>query len=317
MGKQSETARLPAKARTPEALVTSRAFDWIMAWSRWFNPLHANDQLTEPRQTALAELAILVIQLGRCPRLEPEVHARIELLRQIVLGAYSSPVLHRFINYGPVEAAIGDLVIWLALKGHGGEDIVPRRSLMQAIRDRNIIALERNPMRMLELRYFLDLAGIPHRIPTAAELCRHSILGHKLNLDTLTDQSIYQVTHIIYYASDFGALPRHRIPLNRSVDRIVRQLLHSMIEARHWDLVAELVLAHRCLGLRDSPLVAQAWRQLKDAEERGDLFTFDAGLARVQTLSEKHNELFFLSTYHKPLVTTLAGHLPCHRAADR
>jgi Domain of unknown function (DUF6895) len=300
--------------RSTLPLAARRSLKWLLAWADWFDPLSSAAEPSESLLTALAELSLLVIQAARCPGLSPLERNAFASLRRTIREAYQKPRMHQFVEHGPPDAAVGNVLIWLAAADHGAEDILTRQDLIEIIRRRNVTALERTPMRMLELRYFLDLAQIPHSLPSAVLLLRMSILGNDVNISELTESSVYAITHLIFYAADFG-FAQSKVLARKRLIHMAAKLLGDMLDKGNWDLAAELILAYKCVGGSDNTLIAKSWRRLSRAQDANGAFgsqILKQQIAHVHCTEDVRKEVIFLKSYHKPLVTVLAGMLSRH-----
>jgi hypothetical protein len=119
------------------------------------------------------------------------------------------------------------------------------------------------PVEHLELRYALDLAGLPGPLGTAAELTGTALDDLDSRADALTEVDAYSLTHLVLYATDMGARP---LPVDPApVRRMVRRQLAEQVAAGDHDLTAELVHCARIAGLADDSLVRHALLRLLSA----------------------------------------------------
>lgn len=128
-----------------------------------------------------------------------------------------------------------------------------------------ITSQTRPPSAILELRWAQRLLGA-HVVDgdSDADLYRRDMLAHNLDLARTTDYEAYIATHLIFYLTDLGRSPW---PAELDGDRgqaaaWMSQLLALHLCRSHWDLVAELLLCWRALGLADTPLTGYGWEQL-------------------------------------------------------
>ncbi|MDI3388696.1 hypothetical protein QIS99_21165 [Streptomyces sp. B-S-A8] len=167
----------------------------------------------------------------------------------------------------------------------------------------------------IELRYFLDRGGFraPAHLPGLAALCRQSIAAQQPDVLQLTQSETYALTHVLFYATDFG---RHRrcLPAGEAAERLagsVRTLLGVHLARGSLDLLAELLLCDTAVaGVRpDDALVARGWHALATAQRPDGAVPSPvhrpgvlAGLA-----GEKAAAYLFGTCYHTTLAAALAA----------
>lgn len=257
----------------------------------------------ERSQTALAELAALVLQLRRRPRLarDPRAERCLDALER----AYRRPGLHEFPFRVEPRALVGHVLIWLALAPRDSQAIVPRARLQSLVDAGGVLADTREPYRALELRYVLDRAGLRHALPSAAELFRRTVLGGVLLPPALDPATAYAVTHTVFYATDYGlARPAYlEEARRRGILDVVRRSLRAMLDVSHWDLVGELVLAHACLARDPAPILVEAWSALAGVQDAS------GAVGPALPLPAPWTGDAFLGRYHMTLVAAMAGFL--------
>jgi len=301
---------------SPAGGVTQRALGWLQAHVDRFNPFRSTEGASEARQTALAELALFCFELAQNPKAHRRAEALWKHARGVLVEAYQRPELHRFILDGPEQAFTGHLLLWLATPREISGRLLPRRTLQGVFDHRGIARVPRPPMRLFELRYFLDYSGLRHSLPAPRQLLDAALRPVGQDPESLDARAVYDLTHIVFYATHFGRRPGAVLSQNErsAVASLTQILLERFIQQEHWDLVAELILARRCLCLPgESQATAAAWNALAQAQysdgSYGERLLQQILLA--QGLSpELAADSAFLRSYHPCLVTALAGLLP-------
>lgn len=251
---------------------------------------------SEPVQTAIAELALLVLvahRLGAASSIAP-------LQRQLTsLAGRSFPS-------GPLPgvtryAFVGYLVVWLSLNTGQNRWGMSHAELQQFVRESNLCALPRPLYRVIELRYLLDLGRLRHRLPSMGALWAmlRRLRGRSDAIWAETTQA-YEATHLVYYLTDFGRAPRRvlghadRVALGRELETL---LARCMAEG-HVDLVAEIAAAEPCLRPTRLHAAPAAWQYLATH------WRTDKGF----NLGEEEGEIEpFLRAYHPALITAVAA----------
>lgn len=125
-----------------------------------------------------------------------------------------------------------------------------RAGLARLAADGYLSTVARSPYLRLEIAYYADMAGVPHRNGSYRELYAASLLAGRSEALPITDADACTVAHTIFYLTDYGL----RTPdLDRSdLDRarhVVADLTAHYAERGEWDNVAKFVLSQFCLGL--------------------------------------------------------------------
>jgi len=295
-------------------LVVRRASGWLRRRLGNFDLPREQESWCEARRTALAELALVCLVLRRLPSAAAEYGWLIEPATCLLADAFRRKEVHSFLVEGPVAAFAGHLLMWAALPQEIAESVVTRSELERLLEARNVTRVERTPMRLLELRYLLELAGLRHHLGSWRELYRRTLAATRPVTASLEPSDIYAITHTVFYVTDFGRRPERALSRSERLRliRITDELQERMIRARHWDLVAELVLTRRCLAGGATLADHAAWEALARAQaEEGHFLsaTIRHRLERACSGAHERRELLFLAGYHTCLVVILAGAL--------
>jgi hypothetical protein len=290
-------------------IIAARSLKWIEANSSFFKHFH-NLRLDEFSQTAIAELALLCVLLKRSQR--RELNSKIETFLDLIERVYRCPRFHESI-YRNKQAFAGHLIVWIALSDRCSDLIIPRQKIQLMIDGGSITSIERVPYRTLELRYLLDLGGFRHNLPSEKTVFRLTTLAGLVDAIHLLDSDIYNMTHTVFYLTDFGRRTSHALSRNRSHTlRLLETLLGMSIHAHNWDLVAELILSIKCLGEHDNLWIKFGWNALSKFQRQDGTIREPKvawlKLPLLQALSQK--ELGFMTCYHKAIVTILAHYIP-------
>jgi hypothetical protein len=123
----------------------------------------------------------------------------------------------------------------------------------------------------------------------------------------ISDGSAYAVTHEVFYRTDFGAEPA---ALGEDVTRYLALWLppwtRSFAEEENWDLVAELLLSARFVGVYGHAAFPHV-EALRAAQREDGSFAGPAGAGRgLLHVDHAPVRRRFLSCYHTTLVAVLA-----------
>ncbi|MFE0021742.1 DUF6895 family protein [Amycolatopsis sp. NPDC059021] len=235
------------------------AVGWLTDRLRWFDPAEW-DRFLPPRPfpggTAL-ELLVLcrVLRRGRF-RDHPLPDKALDLASSIVESPSFVAGLCRADQAFPYHAYL------VALLEDAGR---PAPSARERILD--VLAAEagdhegawRPVQHRLELRYVQELGGFPSRIP---DLIGQSIVAGSPDPLFLRDDEAYALTHVVFYATDFGARP---MPDASALTGLLRTLAGSYLTAGNLDLAGEFLLCLTALG-SSCPVTAHGFRVLSDAQ---------------------------------------------------
>ena len=291
--------------------VGSRALDWIVENLEQFDPFAPGHEPNEFHQTSLGELGLLCYLMRRG---DAPTDNRVERCLEFLYSIYSSPAYHEMVFQLP-QAFVGHLPIWLALRDRGIEKKVGRDVLVSLINQVSAFVLRYDPYRIIELSYLLQLAGFNHSLPADEEVFQKTVLG-KATEGYLSEAQLYNVTHTVFYLTDFG-LRSPGLFTERHYQFAQSRLdlgMNLSVATQNWDLVGEIILAFRCLGFENEPAVATGWRALRAAQEPSGMIgqSQSSGTPSVETPCLKDDE-GFVTCYHRTLVAGLAGLIPCRQ----
>jgi len=191
------------------------------------------------------------------------------------------------------SAAVVFLLHELALQSNKQELYSEAKWLLST----NTLSFPSTPARKLELFYFLSQCmGIEDEqyIRTALHL---ESLWRNLRLEWIENRVIYELTHLIFYITDFGqSVFRYLTPEQRNMLTMkVETLMPLCIKNEHTDLIAELTLANWSLMGRACD--HRGWKYLIEKVQ------VDGSIARGISA----NWQSFVATYHPTLIVAIAG----------
>ncbi|MBF0688568.1 MAG: hypothetical protein IR158_12495 [Cellulomonas sp.] len=182
---------------------------------------------------------------------------------------------------------------------HGLRLMALERRLARLMPLRAVVALEVAPWRRIELGRSLAVVGLPS--PWDEREClRDTWLGHQPEPWVVDDDAGYSVTHTVFYVTGFGRRPEE-MPTHMA--EYVRAWLPVWVRVfelrRNLDLVAELLLAGRCLGI-DVPGMTSLHRAQ-------DLEGMVPGPVRPGQSTASTPAGRFAQSYHTTLVSLMAA----------
>jgi hypothetical protein len=243
----------------PETPVLDGALDWLTEHLDWFDPARWERFL--PRRPfplgALLELLVLgrVLARGRLQE-HPLLPAAADLAAAHVGAPTFLDATGRGDDTVPYRAYL------VALVEHAGRPVPAARDRVQAVLEAGIgdhTGPWRPVQHRLELRYVLELGGFPVDGPSTAELVGASILTGAPDPLSMRSDEAYAVTHVVLYATDFGA---RQLPTAMPTE-LFRTLLGVALACGDLDLAGEFLLCLAPAG--DDPFDAKAWRHLAAA----------------------------------------------------
>jgi hypothetical protein len=158
----------------------------------------------------------------------------------------------------------------------------------------------RPPASALELGYVLELAGIEtgrSGMPSLLAACEpHLSADHCY----MSDGDIYGVTHILFYATDFGARPAGGPDRTRTVLR----LLGSSLARSDNDLTAELLACANYLGAGDHPLSLHGHARLSAAQRAdGSVASLLYNSRTAERVNGEPAQAYAFGTCYHPTIT--------------
>lgn len=311
----------PLKLTEPEAVnrVLAEALGWLEANIEWFAPQRW-EKFLRPRPFRpgpLLELLGLVRVLLRSRLLtpdEPLVRGALDLAEEAAHDDEFERTLSAGDELFPYHL---NLVGLLESLGRPLPHLRARcESLLAA--DAGAHARPYKPvLNRLELRYFADRGGFPppERLPEVSALYEQSIAALGPDVLQLTDSETYALTHVVFYATDFG---RHskRCGGPERLTRLyetVEVLLGVHLARGDLDLTAELLLCERTLrgkgGQEAGGLAPAGWNTLAAAARPDG--ALPSPVHRPEVMAgldgDKAAAYLFGTCYHTTLAAALAA----------
>ena len=184
-----------------------------------------------------------------------------------------------------------------------------------------VFAMERTPSQTMDLVSALDACRVRHGFPPMDDLLARSIVGRRPPVDQLADADVYDLTHVVFAACDMGLGQRPPLPPDtlRWSTSATGALLRLYLDERDWDLVGELLLVCRCLGITPEPVFSRARRALVDAQAGdGSVPDTSYSASRASTKRGEERRLYeFGSNFHPTIVAMEAAALTQGWVPDR
>ncbi|MFW5417294.1 hypothetical protein J0910_11840 [Nocardiopsis sp. CNT-189] len=280
--------------------------EWLEANLEWFDPERWARYLPVRRfpGTPVLELLSVLRALRRGPRandVERLVPPVLELAEAVAGSASFDARMRRADDSFAYHVWLLALIEELGGCAESGR-AQARRLLEVGAGD--VAGRYRPPAGALELGYVLELAGIDAGLPRTAELYRRCAPHFSADPVHLTDGDAYGITHILFYATDFGA----QRPDGPDRGRTVLRLLGTYLAEADFDLSAELLFCGRILGLDGHRFVEHGHRSLAAAQHTDGAMPsrlFDPVTAAGAT-GERARAYVFGTCYHPTIAAALA-----------
>jgi len=182
-------------------------------------------------------------------------------LRQHLMALGTLQLTQREMEAGARGAAAGWLVHELAL-GTSRSDL-ERAGTWALCSD--ALATRRSSYRRLELLFFLQQAGVGVEEGrwverSWVEEIKAAQRSAEACLPEACEREIYELTHILFYVTEFGKQPsRLSTPVRARLNALINLLRLRCIQGNQIDLVGELLLARWCLSRRLDNSDMDAW----------------------------------------------------------
>ena len=225
---------------------------WLTANCPSFDPFLHSHLPSEWAQTALAEVALSGYLHGRKQSLSQDTRKNVNQIADVAGRFYAQKVYWSYPFEIEPLALPGHLSVWLFLK-NAKKDMPVQRGDFQTIINNNLdLYIGQDAHKVLELRYFCDRVGLETEIPSVPIVLEGMRLEELLRKEQSSTSEIYKITHIIFYATDFGKSGQDFFSnaYGRSLHDFIVQSSLQQVDCQNWDLYAELLL---CLLFLESP----------------------------------------------------------------
>ncbi|MHB8241547.1 MAG: DUF6895 family protein [Solirubrobacteraceae bacterium] len=278
------------------------ALDWISGRLDLFDPFAGNPNGAPDRSRTKAALELAMMCMLACEG--GLVDVRIKACLDMLQDAWDRPGLKDLLVRSPGRIRLYGMFL-VALQRCGRVPDGDLISLQRLVDGRHACAVEEVPFRVMDLRYLLDLAGIPNDLPSVSHTFTSTTLARSNAIGDWTRFDIYAATHTVFYLTDFGLTPYHFAD-EELVDR-VGLLLGAVAIERDWDLTGELLLSCDCLRVHPFSYAAALEAFAEAQRDNGCI----PATSRNEDQSTREDD--FEQNYH----TTLVGALmvsAAHRA---
>jgi hypothetical protein len=275
--------------------------NWVRLNMGFLDPKNPNEIRTAPKVKALIELAMFRHYWAR---LRPG-DDRIDEVAAFIRRVWEEPDLPRMVADDPSWSRQFGLS-YGAVAPPGITSEAPRATLAALAESGYLAPRRKSPYLHIESRYFADLAGIDHRYDSYAALYAASHLAGRAAALPMAAEDAYNITHTIFYLTDFGLRDCGLAPDERErAYRMICELTEHYVESAEWELAAEFTLAQ--LGLGADPLRTPSgvacFRQLRQAQLANGAIP---GRAAARRADESASAIgFFRTAYHPTLATAL------------
>jgi hypothetical protein len=299
---------LTAPALTYE--IGLRAWNWLQTRRDCFRTQPAPRDDPAAWLKPIAELVMLTAVVLRegvsGERQTASARAMLEFCFYDVLGG--GEVLDRAQRGAPLCTAAAELYVFLYQNGYrhaGFEETLRTLRTLHAWSARQLPPYRRLGLAVAEHELGLSAATEPD----LDALLAATLLGQQPEPWMIDRSLAYDLTHTIFYLTDWGARPEH-VP-NHIADYFELWLpvwLQECDERQQWDLLAELLAADACLP--QPSLDADSWQLLARTQ------TSDGALPLEGAFPTGDPREVFDLVYHPTLATALAATLATSRALN-
>ena len=184
----------------------------------------------------------------------------------------------------------------------------------RAVDQEAVNSRERIPFGMMDLCYALNKANIRNPFPTLRSLYHKTLLAKDPAILSLNLNDAYDITHIIFYLSDFGFRKFTEISAQQlpKVRWIITSLTGLYLRDQDWDILAELLSCYYCLRWYPYPIYEVAWNNLLNAQRVDGSIPGSLRNEKLEMKSKSWNKNF-TRNYHATIVTAIA----CLLTSDR
>lgn len=283
-GPQMITAPLP---------LARRLSDWVSSSIDGFTPWNQEGTINSATLKRFAELCIAYDVIVSSPLSLPSAEA---CWSAFIRTQVSDPAFGELAR-SRLDSAWSILLPYLILRRHGFRDDYHEATLAYAVQAGFPSAAEVVPHRMLDIAYFAQRAGYrPPARPTWRGLLNRTFAAQARCRYLVTGDSIYSLTHTVFYCSGFGQALVRGDRLAQAAP-IVDSLIIACCAEKDYDLLGELLICS--VVLKDcKPLV-------RDLGLPAFLTTLDDSGCLLA--NGRMNERTFANCYH----TTLVGLILC------
>lgn len=207
---------------------------------------------TDLSKKAFIELGLALRMARRSPALQQ--HPGIRDLENGWLDILSGSDLFFDINRR-LQLFPFSVVALSVLRSLGRQNDEAHRRLQLLLQRGYIDRVERSAWEKVDMKYYIDAAGLAHQFPADELLCAASCLSNLPLLPYTSKHDLYGLTHLLFHLSDFGV--RDMKPLLGDKYNYVQNYLDLSVAMclveQDWDLTAELLINQYCMRKTFTP----------------------------------------------------------------
>jgi len=304
--------------------IFSPAMKWLCENTKYFKPVYCidkygNEAPDEQSQSVLTELALVCRAVKKSGIVECSIETG-ELLK-IIYHSYNDPRYCRFTPDIAPQAFIGQLYIWGILTELGFDTRISRDYFADFICSGDILISNQVPFRKLELLYLLIKNGFFDDPGIIRDLYERTFLRLFLSseddgFNIINDGDWYDITHTIFYLTDFGAKPACEYLSGGEIQSAKKLCVFGAefaLDKMNPDIACELIVSYLFLndGKQDEDLykILNLWEKAKSFLHGSGCMP-DAGMPPeiIDYMYENNlSEELFNRCYHPTLVAVMAA----------
>jgi hypothetical protein len=209
-----------------------------------------SDKLETFTDKIVVEAALLVLLAARAaPESSTIGDAVDQLAEQLAPRARSRRTRTLMMRFPHCVATLG--FGHIALQSAGHPDFEFDEQVRRCLATEQVRAIERVPFRTIELGWHHQLLGL-ESANDDSDLLPLSVISNPPNPCFALREQAYQLTHVVMYATNFGARPDRLGGYRDRLEQAVDGFLAWTVATEDYDLVCELLIALECAAI--------AWR---------------------------------------------------------
>jgi hypothetical protein len=290
------------------------ALRWLLANLHFFDPPQedtvaaglAGDNDGNRRRKAFAELGALLRLATRAPAFHDD-----ESVRRLTAWWLATVRARNFF----FDARRRDghyalrCVAYAVMRSLGEAPAATGRALQDVLERGRFERLERSAWEKIDTAYYLDAAGLSHRLGDRRELARASSLAAPPSLPYTTNHDLYGITHLLFHLADFGRVDVSGV-LGAALPALrdyVELALAMCIAESDWDLAAEFLICRICLHAHGA-IDLEAGSALREAQTSSGFIPDRAWLCGLAFPDDVRGraEMEFFAVYHPTIVALFA-----------
>jgi hypothetical protein len=278
------------------------SLDWLHKNLRYFDILDENYKYGYTKTKALNELVFLSAIYRRKNR-EDNYYIR-EFVNHTLSNLERSFYIDR-IKRNP-NLFLLYVSIYESLKEFGYSMDELRTSLQSLIDQKYVLSSEKIPFRELDLIRTLNKCNFKHSL-NMKNSYKKTLLYNNPEIFSLQRMDAYNITHTIFYITDFGFSNSVRISKTKRIEltKILNSLLYIYTIDQDWDLLAELLVCCDCIKWYP-PIYLISWNLLIKAQKSDGSIPRYSKSMTIETDKDSSEIKYFEDNYHPTIITALA-----------